>query len=81
VSASYHGAFEGLEPAKDWKLSYPVLRGRRAGNSPLLPDPELLILVRSSILLVIVGSYAHNVGFYTRNPVNSGVILLKTGLK
>ena len=38
VSASHHGAFEGLEPAKDWKLSYPVLRGRGAGNSPLLPD-------------------------------------------
>jgi len=37
VSAFYHGAFERLEPV-DWKLSNPVLRGRRAGNSPLLPD-------------------------------------------
>ena len=37
VSAFYHRAFEGLEPV-DWKLSNPVLRGRRAGNSPLLPD-------------------------------------------
>ena len=37
VSASYHGAFERLEPV-DWKLSNPVLRGRRTGNSPLLPD-------------------------------------------
>jgi hypothetical protein len=38
--------------------------------------PELLILVRLSVWSVIVGGCAHNVGFYTRNPVNSGVILL-----
>jgi hypothetical protein len=37
VSASYHGAFERLEP-DEVNISSPVLRGRRAGNGPLLPD-------------------------------------------
>jgi hypothetical protein len=36
VSASYHGAFERLEP-DEVNISSPVLRGRRTGNSPLLP--------------------------------------------
>ena len=36
-SASYHGAFERLEP-DDGKLSSPVLRGRGGGNAALLPD-------------------------------------------
>jgi hypothetical protein len=39
--------FERLEPV-DWKLSNPVLRGRRAGNSPLQPDQiEVLLNVKS----------------------------------
>jgi hypothetical protein len=37
VSASYQGAFERLEP-DEVNISSPVLRGRRAGNGPLLPD-------------------------------------------
>jgi len=43
VSASHHGAFERLERCEG-KLSRTVPRGRRAGNSPLLPDRELLPL-------------------------------------
>jgi hypothetical protein len=36
-ASSYHGAFERLEP-DEVNISSPVLRGRRAGNGPLLPD-------------------------------------------
>jgi len=38
VSASYHGAFERLEPLA-FNGARAVFRGREAGNSPLLPDP------------------------------------------
>jgi hypothetical protein len=40
VSASYHGAFERLEP-DEVNISSPVLRGRRAVTGPLLPDPRV----------------------------------------
>jgi len=36
---TYHGAFERLEP-DEVNISSPVLRGRRAGNGPLLPDTQ-----------------------------------------
>ena len=41
LSVSRKGAFERLEP-DDVKVSSPVLRGRGAGNSPLLPDADPL---------------------------------------
>jgi hypothetical protein len=39
-SASYQGAFEGLERL-DAKVSRAVLRGRGGGNAALLPDHAL----------------------------------------
>jgi len=39
VSASYHGAFERLEP-DEVNISSPVLRGRVGVAAGLLPDPQ-----------------------------------------